>query len=66
MKKQPEMNKSMATSGKSKASQQQVLAANVPRILAELHQLAAANGSKPLAISRSGDSISPAMVIRGK
>jgi hypothetical protein len=56
----------MATSGKSQASQQPVLAANVPRILAELHQLAAANGSKPLPNSRSGDSISPAMVIRGK
>ena len=56
----------MATSGKSQASQQPVLAANVTRILAELHQLAAANGSKPLADSRPGGSISPAIVIRSK
>ena len=55
----------MATSGKLKRSQQPVPAANMPRILAELHQLAA-NGSMPLADSRSGGSITPTMAIRGK
>lgn len=56
----------MATSDKTKAGQQPVLTANVPRILAELQQLAATNASKPLAGGRSGGSIPPAMVFRGK
>ena len=56
----------MATSGKTKAGQQPVLTANVPRILAELQQLAATNASKPLADNRSSGSIAQTMVIRGK
>lgn len=56
----------MATRGTSKSNQQPAIQANVSRILAELHQLAAANASRPLANCRSGGSIPPAMVIRGK
>ena len=59
-------NEFMATRGTSKSNQQPAIQANVSRILAELHQLAAANASRPLANCRSGGSIPPAMVIRGK
>jgi hypothetical protein len=55
----------MATSGKSKANQQPVLAANVPQILAELHQLAA-NARAPEADHRGRRADVSAMVIRGK
>ena len=54
------------SSGKSKANQQPVLAANVPRILAELHQLAAANTRAPLTANRANSADASAMVIRGK
>lgn len=56
----------MATSGKSKASQQPVLAANVSRIVAELHQLAATNACNPVTGCRASTAGAPAMVIRGK
>lgn len=55
----------MATSGKSKANKQPVLAANVPRILAELHQLAA-NARVPESDRRTRGAGDPTMVIRGK
>lgn len=56
----------MATNGKTKTNRPPALQANVPRILAELQQLAATNASKPLAGGRSGGAIPPAIVIRGK
>jgi hypothetical protein len=56
----------MASSGKTKTKQQPVLAANVVQILAELHQLAAANARVPVTDNRTGKAGAPAMVIRGK
>jgi hypothetical protein len=46
--------------------QQPVLAADVVQILAELHQLAAANVRDPVTDNRTGKAGTPAMVIRGK
>lgn len=56
----------MATSGKTKANQQPVLAANVSRIVAELLQLAAANARAPEADHRASSADVSSMVIRGK
>lgn len=57
----------MATIGESKSHKQPVLAANVPRILAELHQLAAATMARSPATDRRASSAgAPTMVIRGK
>ena len=56
----------MSNSGKSKSDRQPALRANVPQILVELHQLAAANASRPLPESRASVSFVQTMVIRGK
>jgi hypothetical protein len=56
----------VSSGDKSKPNRKPVLTANVPQILAELHQLAAANACKPLAESRSSGSIATELVIRGK
>ena len=56
----------MASSGKTKTKQQPALAANVVQILAELHQLAAANARAPVTDDRTGSAGDPALVIRGK
>jgi hypothetical protein len=55
----------MAISSKSKAGQQPVLAANVTRIVAELHQLAA-SARVPEADHQARSGGASAMVIRGK
>jgi hypothetical protein len=55
----------MSSSGKSKANQQPVLAANVTRIVAELHQLAA-TVRVPDTDHRTSSGAASAMVIRGK
>jgi hypothetical protein len=56
----------MSTSGKTKSSQQPVLAANVPQILAELHQLATVSSRSSAAEKRGSRADGLAMVIRGK
>jgi hypothetical protein len=56
----------IATHCKATASQQPVLAVNVSRLLAELHQLAATNALAPEADHRARSAGDPAMVIRGK
>lgn len=56
----------MASSGKAKTKQQLVLAANVVKILAELHQLVATNARPALTENRTGSVGAPAMLIRGK
>ena len=59
-------DESMASSGKTKTKQQPALTANVVQILAELHQLAAANARAPVTDNRTSSAGVPAMVIRGK
>jgi hypothetical protein len=56
----------MASSGKTKMKQQPVLAADMVQILAELHQLAAANARPAVTGNRTDSNGAPAMVIRGK
>lgn len=55
----------MSTSCKSNSIRQPVLPANVPRMLAELRELAAANGRPPVA-DRPIRAGAPILVLRGK
>lgn len=56
----------MSTSGKSKPHRQSALPANVPRILAELREFAAANSQAREADYRPVSAGAPKLVLRGK
>lgn len=56
----------MSTGGKTKVNQQVVLAANVARIMSDLHRLAAANARIQSTDKRASGADAPMLVIRGK